>query len=217
MCWAALDRGILLAQEHGLDAPIDRWHCTREQIRRAILECGFDARRGAFTQAFGSAALDASVLAIPRIGFLPATDPRVGYTVDHVRAELTRRGLVYRYQTEDGLPGREATFALCTFWLVDALALAGRLDEAHSLFERVVGFANDVGLLSEEVHASCGALLGNFPQGYPYAALISTAVNLSKVAKHGPEEMAETKGSGPDERTGPPRRIIRHAESNRRR
>jgi GH15 family glucan-1,4-alpha-glucosidase len=192
MCWAALDRGIRLADDCGMPAPVDHWRRIRDEIRRAILERGFDPARGAFTQAFGSSHLDASALAIPRIGFLPATDPRVRSTVDRIQSELTHNGLVYRYLADDGLRGGEATFALCTFWLVDALALGGRQDEAQDLFERTVAYANDVGLLAEEIDASTGALLGNFPQGFTHLALIGAAMNLAKAARHGAEERQET-------------------------
>ncbi|MBX6341549.1 MAG: glycoside hydrolase family 15 protein, partial [Thermomicrobiaceae bacterium] len=190
MCWAALDRGIRLAREYGLQAPVRRWAATREAIRHAILTDGYDEQTGAFTQAFGNHALDASALAIPLTGFLPATDPRVRSTVERIRHDLTRNGLVDRYRTPDGLPGGEGTFLLCTFWLVDALALGGQLDDAHELFEHAVGFANDVGLLSEEVSPD-GTLLGNFPQGFTHLALIQAAVNLAKAARHGAEEKPE--------------------------
>jgi len=192
MCWAALDRGIRLAQAHQLPAPLARWQRIREEIRAAILERGYDRRLGAFTQAFGSQALDASALAIPRIGFLPATDPRVRSTVERIRQALTQNGLVYRYCTDDGIAGGEATFALCSFWLVDALALQGRLDEATELFERVIGYANDVGLLSEEIDPVQGLLLGNFPQGFTHLGLIQSAVLLAQAARHGPEEEAQS-------------------------
>jgi len=198
MCWAALDCGIRLTEEHQLDAPLDHWRQTRQAIRRAILERGYDAKQGAFTQAFGSPALDASALAIPRIGFLPPTDARVRSTVERIRADLTQDGLVYRYRTHDGLAGGEGTFALCTFWLVDALALGGRLDQARELFEGVLRYANDVGLLSEEINPGSGELLGNFPQGFSHLALIGSAVNMAKAAKHGAEEQSETEA----ERTG---------------
>jgi GH15 family glucan-1,4-alpha-glucosidase len=192
MCWAALDRGIRIATDHGLDAPLDRWKQTRDDIRRAILERGYNPEEKAFTQAFGSRALDASVLMIPHIGFLPATDPRFRSTIDRIQRQLARDGLVCRYCNEDGLPGGEGAFLPCTFWLVDALALAGRLDEAHQLFDRAVHCMNDVGLLSEEINAENGEMLGNFPQGFSHLALIQSAVNLAKVAKHGAEHEAET-------------------------
>jgi GH15 family glucan-1,4-alpha-glucosidase len=192
MCWAAVDRGIRLAEDWRLEAPLGHWRRTRDAIRQAILDRGFDAARGAFTQAFGSAALDASALIIPRIGFLPGTDPRVRSTIAAIQEQLTRDGLADRYHAPDGLPGSEASFALCSFWLVDALALGGQLDAAQALFERLVGYANDVGLLSEEVAAESGTLLGNFPQGFTHLALVRAAVNLAKIAKHGPEHHAET-------------------------
>lgn len=194
MCWAALDCGLRLAREHGLQAPLDRWQRIREEIRRGILERGYDTDIGAFTQAFGSSTLDASALVIPRIGFLPPTDSRFQSTVEQIRRQLTRDGLVYRYRTQDGLAGGEGTFTLCTFWLVDALALGGRLDEARELFERTVGFANDLGLLAEEIDPENSEQLGNFPQGFSHLALIGAAVNLAKAARHGPEHQAETEG-----------------------
>jgi GH15 family glucan-1,4-alpha-glucosidase len=192
MCWAAVDRGIALAREWGLDAPLERWRKCRAEIRRAILEQGYNREVGAFTQSLGSDALDASALAIPRIGFLPATDPRVQSTVEQIRTQLTRNGLVDRYHAPDGLPGGEASFALCSFWLVDALALGGRLDDARALFERLLGYANDVGLLSEEIAPKAGLLLGNFPQGFTHLGVVQSAVNLAQVAKHGAEHRAVT-------------------------
>jgi GH15 family glucan-1,4-alpha-glucosidase len=182
MCWAALDRGVRLALEHELEAPLERWQATRDQIRQVILDHGYSEQVGAFIQAFGSHTLDASALDIPRFGFLPATDPRVQSTIDAIRRDLTRQGLVYRYRTADGLAGGEGTFILCTFWLVDALALGGRVDEARALFEQVVGYANDVGLLSEEIDPDARELLGNFPQGFSHLAVIRSAVNLARAA-----------------------------------
>jgi GH15 family glucan-1,4-alpha-glucosidase len=192
MCWAALDSGVRLAQEFHLDSPCDRWQKTRDKIRAAILEHGYDDKAGAFTQAFGSSTLDATALVIPRIGFLPPTDPRVRSTVDQIRNQLSKDGLVYRYRTQDGLAGGEGTFTLCTFWLIDTLALGGRLDEARVLFERAVSYANDLGLLSEEIDADKHEQLGNFPQGFSHLALIGAAVNLAKAAEHGSEDEPET-------------------------
>jgi alpha,alpha-trehalase len=194
MCWAALDRGVRLAQEHGLDAPVVDWQRTRDRIRAAILRQGYNAEIGAFTQAFGSTALDADALVIPRVGLLAPTDPRVTSTVELIRRQLTQDGLVYRYRTSDGLAGGEATFALCTFWLVEALALGGRLEEAGELFEHVLTYANDVGLLSEEIAPARRQLLGNFPQGFSHLAVIGAAVNLAKATKHGPEQEPQTEG-----------------------
>lgn len=191
MCWAALDRGIRLAIEHHLDAPLDHWRHTREEIRKAILTRGYNAEIGAFTQSFESKDLDASALAIPRIGFLASSDPRVRSTVERIRAELVWDGLVCRYRSDDGVRGSEGAFALCTFWLVDALALDGQVDAAHDLFERTIQHANDVGLLSEEIDPTTNELLGNFPQGFTHLGLINSAVNLAKAARHGAEEWPE--------------------------
>jgi GH15 family glucan-1,4-alpha-glucosidase len=202
MCWVALDRGVRLAQEHGLEAPLDRWRATRDAIRAAIETQGYDPAVGAFTQAFGSSALDASALAIPRVGFLPATDPRVRSTVERIRATLTQDGLVRRYIAPDGLPGGEGAFLLCSFWLVDALALEGRVDDARAIFERLAGYANDVGLFSEEIDPRDGTLLGNFPQGFTHLALINAAVHLARAAKHGAEQEPRTEA----ERVEPARR-----------
>lgn len=198
MCWAALDRGIRLAKTFQLDASITEWERTREEIRTAILEKGYNKDVNAFTQSFGSNALDASALAISRIGFLPCTDPRVVSTIDQIQKKLSHHGLIYRYLTEDGLPGQEATFALCTFWQVDALALSGRKDEAHDLFEKIISYSNDVGLMSEELDPDTGEFLGNFPQGFSHLALIGSAVNLAKAAKHGSEKHAENEAQRSD-------------------
>ncbi len=199
MCWAAVDRGILLAEGQHLEAPLDRWRAARDDICQAILTRGFDPKLGAFTQVLDEPDLDASVLAIPRFGFLPATDPRMQSTVDVIRSQLTSNGLVLRYRSHDGLPGSEGSFLLCTFWMVDALALGGRLDEARELFDRLTGFCNDLGLLSEEVDAGRGLLLGNFPQGFSHMALIGSAVDLAKAAKHGPEHEAQTQARRADQ------------------
>lgn len=195
MCWAALDRAIKIGEADGLPADTERWRSIREQIREAILSRGYNKELGAFTQSFDSSVLDASALAIPMVGFLPATDPRVLSTMDCIRERLTANGLVYRYmrdETEDGLPGDEATFALCSFWLVDNLALAGRISEARALFERIVGYANDVGLLAEEIEPHSRELLGNFPQGFTHLALIRAALSIAKAERRGPETRAET-------------------------
>jgi GH15 family glucan-1,4-alpha-glucosidase len=192
MCWAALQAGERLATTYGLEAPLEAWRTVREEVRQAILEHGYDPELGAFTQAAGSSTLDASSLIIPRIGFLPPTDPRVQSTIEAIRKHLTGNGLVYRYRSPDGLPGREGAFTMCTFWLVDALALSGRTDEARALFEQVLDDANDVGLLAEEIDPETGELLGNFPQGFSHLALIGAAVNLAKVERRGAERQPKT-------------------------
>ena len=195
LCWVALDRALRIAERANAPGDLATWRRTREEIRHAILTEGYDAELGAFTQAFGEPALDASALAIPLVGFLPPTDPRVRSTVARIRERLTSHGLVYRYRTEDtddGLPGGEATFALCSFWLVDNLALGGRVDEARALFERVADYANDVGLLAEEIDPTTGDLLGNHPQGFTHLALIRAALSIAKAESSGPDERAET-------------------------
>jgi GH15 family glucan-1,4-alpha-glucosidase len=141
---------------------------------------GLCSRAGAFTQALDERALDAGALALPLLGFLPATDPRVRSTVQRIQERLTGHGLVYRYLADDGLPGSEAMFALCSFWLVDNLALATRVDEARALFERVTGYASDVGLLAEEIDPASGDLLGNYPQGFTHLALIRSALMIAR-------------------------------------
>lgn len=177
-CWVAVDRALKLCERGNLQADIVGWRKARDEIRQAILSEGFNTDVGAFTQSFRGQALDASALMIPIVGFLPASDPRVLSTMEQIKERLTSHGLVYRYLNEDGLPGNEAVFAVCTFWLVDNLALSGRLQEAVALFEKVVSYANDLGLLSEELDPVTGELLGNFPQGFTHLGLIRSAVRL---------------------------------------
>jgi GH15 family glucan-1,4-alpha-glucosidase len=208
MCWAAVDTGLRLAKQHRLEAPIARWEHARGEMRQAILDRGYDPGLGAFTQALDeSDTLDASALAIPRIGFLPATDPRVQSTVSRIQRNLTHDGLVYRYRSPDGLAGGEGTFTLCTFWLVDALALGGRVDQAEALFERTLSRASDLGLLSEEIEPETGEQVGNFPQGFSHLALIGAAVNLAKSAERGAEDQPKSEAM----RAGP----AGHAASSR--
>ncbi len=192
MCWVALDRGLRLARELKLPAPVDRWSQARHQLRQAILERGYDQHIGAFTQVLGGSALDATALMVPIVGFLPHTDPRCLSTIARIQSGLTTNGLVDRYRGPDGLPGTEGSFVLCSFWLADALALAGKVDEAEALFDQLLGYANDLGLLSEEVDSESRLLLGNFPQGFSHLALITAAVNLAKARRHGPEHSAES-------------------------
>ena len=181
MCWVALDRAIGLAA--ALDAldRIDAWTTTREQIRTAILERGWSEKAGAFTQAFDSDELDASALMMPIVGFLPATDPRMQATIDAIADRLTdAHGLVYRYRAADGLAGEEGTFLLCTFWLAHAQALAGEIKRARQTFEQAIAYANDVGLLAEEVDPATGELLGNFPQAFSHIGLVNAAWAISQ-------------------------------------
>ncbi|AEI67918.1 glycoside hydrolase family 15 protein [Corallococcus macrosporus] len=180
MCWLALDRAVRMARRDGLPGPLERWALERERLRRAILEEGYDARQGAFVRAVGDTELDASALLLPRTGFLPADDARMVSTVARIRERLEGRGgLVRRYACADGLPGQEGAFTACSFWLVECLALQGRRDEAHALFERVVRHAGGVGLLSEELGLARGELLGNHPQALSHLALVHAALALA--------------------------------------
>jgi GH15 family glucan-1,4-alpha-glucosidase len=181
MCWVALDRAIRLAPMLGAEDRVERWMATRDEIRRAILERGWSERAGAFTQSFGSDELDASNLMMPIVGFLPPDDPRILATIAATEERLTDdRGLVYRYRSEDGLEGSEGTFLLCTFWLSQAQALTGDLSKARETFEAAIRYANDVGLLSEEVDEETGELLGNFPQAFSHIGLINAAWAISQ-------------------------------------
>ena len=184
MCWVALDRAIQIASLIGAEDRVEDWTAKRDEIREAILTKGWSESANAFTQSFGSDDLDASSLMMPIVGFLPADDPRVRATVDAIGERLTdERGLVFRYRPEegvDGLEGTEGTFLLCTFWLAEALALAGELDRARDTFERAVSFSNDLGLLSEEVDESTGELLGNFPQAFSHIGLVNAAWTISQ-------------------------------------
>ncbi|TMS00640.1 glycoside hydrolase family 15 protein [Nonomuraea basaltis] len=176
MCWVALDRAIALAGLLRAADHVPGWRRTRREIRQAVLEQGWNERAGAFTQAFGSADLDASALMMPIVGFLPADDPRMLATIDAIAGGLTdEQGLVYRYLAADGLAGDEGTFLLCTFWLSHALALAGQTGRARQVFETAAAFVTDVGLLAEEVHPGTGELLGNFPQAFSHIGLINAA------------------------------------------
>jgi GH15 family glucan-1,4-alpha-glucosidase len=184
MCWVALDRAIALAEVLGASDRVAGWTATRDEIHRTVLRDGWSDDAKAFTQYVGSDELDASNLMMAIVGFLPADDPRMLATIDATEARLTDdRGLVYRYHTSggvDGLAGDEGTFLLCTFWLAQALALAGQVDRATVVFERAVAFANDVGLLAEEVDPETGALLGNFPQAFSHIGLVNAAWAISQ-------------------------------------
>jgi GH15 family glucan-1,4-alpha-glucosidase len=182
MCWVALDRAIALADVLGAgDRVAAYWTRTQEDIRRAILREGWSERVGAFTQSFGSDDLDASSLMLGLVGFLPADDPRVLSTIEVTEARLTdERGLVYRYRAADGLHGEEGAFVLCTFWLAQALATAGRPARARAVFERAASFVNDVGLLAEEIDPDTGELLGNFPQAFSHIGLVNAAWAISE-------------------------------------
>ena len=179
MCWVALDRAIALADVIGEHADVERWKQSRDEIFETVVRDGWSEEAQAFSQYVGGAALDASNLMIPLVGFLSPTDPRVLATIDAIEQRLTdERGMVYRYRTEggvDGLAGEEGTFLLCTFWLAQALAMADRVDRAKDVFERAARYANDVGLLAEEVDPGTGEMLGNFPQAFSHIGLVNAA------------------------------------------
>ena len=179
MCWVALDRAIELADVLApSEDELSRWHSERGRIRTAILERGTDPETGAFTQAFGSAVMDASALRVALVGFLPGDDPRVLATIAAVRDRLTDdEGFVHRYEGEDGLEGKEGSFLLCTFWLAHAQALAGDADGARATFELAAGVRNDVDLLAEEY--GDGQLLGNLPQAFSHIGLITAAAAIT--------------------------------------
>ncbi|MBV8258836.1 MAG: glycoside hydrolase family 15 protein [Actinobacteria bacterium] len=191
MAWVAFDRAVRSAEHDRLDGPVDRWRELREEIHAEICERGYDAARGSFVQSYDSQELDASLLLLPLVGFLPASDPRIRGTVAAVERELLQDGFVLRYRTHeqgvDGLPPGEGVFLPCSFWLVDCLELLGRHEDAHRLFERLLGLANDLGLLSEEYDPQAKRLLGNFPQAFTHLALVNSAFN---VLPHLPSPMA---------------------------
>ncbi|MFR9794993.1 glycoside hydrolase family 15 protein [Streptomyces sp. MS06] len=183
MVWVALDRAVRTLEDNPeLDGDLEGWRAAREEVHREVCDKGYDPERNTFTQSYGSPALDAALLLIPRVGFLPPDDPRVTGTIEAVRRELDHGGFLRRYSTDedavDGLPGGEGTFLVCSFWLAHALHQTGRDKEARELFDRLVGLANDVGLLSEEYDPVAGRQLGNFPQAFSHLGLVHTALAL---------------------------------------
>lgn len=185
MAWVALDRALKGIDMFGLPGPRDHWYEVRDKIHADICQRGFDAKRGTFVQAYGNGELDASLLMLPLVGFLPPDDPRMRATVDAIERELVVDGLVQRYlthRTKDGLTGSEGAFLACSFWLVDNLMLQGRTDEARERFEHLLSLRNDVGLLSEEYDTRLGRQVGNFPQAFSHIALINSAIGLSSGA-----------------------------------
>ena len=194
MCWVALDRAIRLAEALGAEDRVGAWEATREEIRAAIETEGWSERAGAYAQSFGSDELDASNLMLLVTGFLPASDARMASTVEAIAERLTdEQGFVYRYRSPDGLAGDEGTFAVCTFWLVQCLAELGQLERARRLFERITAYANDVGLLSEEIDPATGELLGNFPQAFTHIGLVNAAWAIARA------EEPTTPGDPPSE------------------
>jgi GH15 family glucan-1,4-alpha-glucosidase len=196
MAWLAFHRGVQLVEECGYraDEHIERWRALRDKIHQQVCEKGYDPRQKAFTQSYGSSALDASLLMMPMIGFLPASDPRVRGTITAIQRGLTQKGLVVRYKKSrsnvDGLPGDEGVFLPCSFWLVSCLHLMGRKRQARTLFERLLKLRNDLGLLAEEYDPIARRQLGNFPQAFTHVALVIAARMLSggRAPAHPPQK-----------------------------
>ena len=194
MAWVAFDRGVQAVERFGRNGPVERWRKIRAEIHREVCERGFDSELNSFTQSYGSKRLDASLLVIPLVGFLPPDDARMVGTVAAIEQTLVRDGFVYRYthdeegRSVDGLPPGEGAFLPCTFWLVDNLALQGRIDEAEEIFQKLLDLRNDVGLLAEEWDPDSQRQLGNFPQAFTHVALINSAFNLDRQAERSPIE-----------------------------
>lgn len=183
MCWVALDRGIAIATDTGFDAPIEEWRETQMKIKAAVCERGYSEERGTFVQSFDDPdTLDATGLLLPVVGFLPFDDPRIQETIDATIDHLTDDGLVSRYDGNDGLAGEEGAFVLCSCWLVDALALSGRVAEARDVFADVLQYVSPPGLLAEEIDRETGRQVGNFPQAFSHIGLINSALYLGTVA-----------------------------------
>jgi GH15 family glucan-1,4-alpha-glucosidase len=200
MAWVALDRAIKAVEEFGYEGPVDRWRATRDQIHAEVCERAYDRKQGCFVQAYGAPHLDAGLLMMPLVGFLPVTDPRIANTIKCIEERLIVNGLVLRYDTkltDDGLPPGEGAFLACSFWLADTYILLGRHAEARALFDRLLGLRNDVGLLSEEYDPIARRFLGNFPQAFSHVALVTTGLNLDGTAQaplpHPAEQRARTK------------------------
>jgi GH15 family glucan-1,4-alpha-glucosidase len=196
MAWVAFDRGVKLIEQFGLEGPVERWRDIREEIHAEVCQLGYNERLGSFVQSYGSAWLDGSLLLLPTTGFLPSDDPRMRGTVEAVEKHLLQDGFVARYDTRtlmDGLPNeKEGAFLACSFWLVDNYVLQGRVEEAQTLFERLLALRNDVGLLSEEYDVCAGRLVGNFPQAFSHIALVNTAQNLGRPSKPTEQRAGQT-------------------------
>jgi alpha,alpha-trehalase len=185
LCWTALDRAVKLADQLGDYAKTEEWEAARDEIRDAVLDHGWSEKKQAFAQSFDSDELDAAQLLMPMLGFLPASDERMRSTIEAIASELTEDGLVLRYRNDeglnaDGLTGEEGTFVICSFWLVSCLAKAGELERAEALFEQLAGYANELGLLAEEIDTANGEQLGNFPQAFSHIGLITAAWEIDK-------------------------------------
>jgi GH15 family glucan-1,4-alpha-glucosidase len=206
MAWVAFDRAVRAVEEFGREGPVERWRALRERLHTEICRSAFDPELNSFVQSYGAKQLDASLLLLPLVGFLPADDPRIRGTVAAIEKHLMKDGFVARYNTGsavDGLPGSEGVFLACSFWLADNYILLDRYNDAQALFERLLGLRNDVGLLAEEYDTRARRQVGNFPQAFSHVALVNTAHNLTRrrgPAKHRAES-EETVGS-PQGRAG---------------
>ena len=189
MAWVAFDRAVKAVEEYGLDGPVERWRALRDEVHAQVCEQAFDPGQNSFVQSYGAKELDASLLLMPLVGFLPADDPRIQGTVAAVQRRLSSDGLLLRYDTmagEDGLPPGEGAFLACSFWLADNFVLQGRDADARALFEMLLSLRNDVGLLAEEYDPRARRMLGNFPQAFSHVALVTTALNLTRAAATAP-------------------------------
>jgi alpha,alpha-trehalase len=194
LCWTALDRAVKLAPELGDHAKTEEWEAERHKIREAVLERGWSEKRQAYAQSFDTDELDAAQLLMPILGFLPADDERMRSTIEAIARDLTEDGLVLRYRNEeglnaDGLTGEEGTFVICSFWLVSCLAKAEEVERAEQLFDQLVGYANDLGLLAEEIDTANGEQLGNFPQAFSHIGLITAAWEIDKARGRATESL----------------------------
>ena len=201
MAWVAVDRAVRTIEEFGQEGPLEEWRRLRQQIHDEVCAQGYNEKVGAFTQYYGSDALDASLLMIPLVDFLPATDDRVRATIELVERDLTEDGFVLRYRTQDagavdGLSGHEGAFLACSFWLADCLHLIGRHDDAKALLDRLAGLANDLGLLAEEYDVRAGRQVGNFPQAFSHVSLVNAAYNLTGHPSMEDQAVAATAGRG---------------------
>ena len=200
MAWVAYDRSIKSAETFGLEGPLDEWRKLRDEICKEVCAKAFDNELGSFVQSYGSKQLDANLLLMPCVGFLPVSDPRVQGTIAAIECRLLRDGFVMRYdtaETDDGLPPGEGAFLACSFWLVDVYVLQGRIADAERLFRRLIALRNDVGLLSEEYDTRRKRLVGNFPQAFSHVALVNTAYNLTRAEKP-VEQRAQTEYKSPE-------------------
>jgi GH15 family glucan-1,4-alpha-glucosidase len=210
MAWVAFDRMVKAVERFGLEGPVERWRASRDAVHEEVCRRGLDPEGRHFVQYYGSRALDASLLMIPLVGFLPAMDPRMQATVQAVETRLSRDGFLSRYPTTpevDGLPPGEGAFLPCSFWLVDNYGLQGRHEEAHRLFRRLLDLRNDLGLLSEEYEPAAGRLLGNFPQAFSHISLVNSAYNLTQEERPATDRLASgARGLSSEPPARPPRR-----------